>query len=85
MFLIRNPFVLGKCQICKKSLTKSKSNENFSDIEFQIETWKIIKTVFGSDRNQIGMKLIQHQLGTFIDFIRTKVEYNIQGFNDIEI
>ena len=66
-------------------MTKSKSNENFSDIEFQIETWKIIKTVFGSDRNQIGMKLIQHQLGTFIDFIRTKVEYNIQGFNDIEI
>ena len=69
----------------KKVLTKSKSNENFSDIQFQTETWKIIKTLFGNDRKQIGMKLIAHQIESFNDFICTKVEHIIQGFNDIEI
>jgi DNA-directed RNA polymerase II subunit RPB2 len=63
------------------NLTDSK----FNALEFQDETWKVIGTMFGNDKSSIGKMLIKHQLESFNDFVRNKIEYIIDGFNDIEI
>ena len=58
---------------------------SFTDLTFQTETWKVINTMFGNDKKNIGKMLIKHQLESFNDFIKTKIEHIINGFNDIEI
>lgn len=61
------------------------ASTNMDDLTFQTETWKVINTMFGIEKNHVGKMLIKHQLESFNDFVKNKIEYIINGFNDIEI
>ena len=56
-----------------------------NNLEFQKHTWEVVNALFGNDRQSIGKQLIGHQLESYNDFVSTKLEHIIGGFNDVEI
>lgn len=66
-------------------LSEDMSTKPMEDNEFQKHTWKVINAMFGNDRKAIGKHLICHQVESYNDFVCSKLEHIIGGFNDIEI
>ena len=60
-------------------------NKTMNHLEFQKHTWEVVNGLFGNDRESIGKQLIGHQLESYNDFVSTKLEHIIGGFNDVEI
>tara|TARA_B100000405_G_scaffold88952_2_gene61699 strand:+ start:2097 stop:6176 length:4080 start_codon:yes stop_codon:yes gene_type:complete len=60
-------------------------NDTMNNLEFQKHTWEVVNALFGNDRQSIGKQLVGHQLESYNDFVSTKLEHIIGGFNNVEI